>query len=238
MGAVIPVGILGYEGQVIKEVRQDEATGKVTVVCRRDRRHRPVDSKNGRAGPINRWLRRTVRDIPLGGRPCEVEIEYAQVFLSPSCVRVEALPFVAPGTRATRRFARLVSGLCRHMPIDAVARHTGLSWHSVKALDAASLAETVVPPRPELLTGIRYLGVDEVARAKGHDYVTLVYDLTPGERCGRILWVKEGRDAATLLEFLDALSRECADGIEAVAIDMGLAYIGSSSFSYGGHPGC
>jgi transposase len=62
------------------------------------------------------------------------------------------------------------------------------------------------------------LGVDEVARAKGHDYVTLVYDPTPGEHCGCILWVKEGRDAATLLEFLDALSQECADGIEAVAI--------------------
>lgn len=225
MGAVIPVGILGYEGQVIKEVRQDETTGKITVVCRRDRRHRPVDPKSGRSGLVNRWLRRTVRDIPLGGWPCEVEIEYAQIFLSPSCVRVEALPFVAPGTRATRRFARLVSGLCRHMPIDAVARHTGLSWHSVKALDAAFLAETVEPPRPELLTDIRYLGVDEVARAKGHEYLTLVYDLTPGEHCGRILWVKEGRDAATLLEFLEALSKECADGIEAVAIDMGLAYI-------------
>ncbi|CAG0933311.1 hypothetical protein PLCT1_02328 [Planctomycetaceae bacterium] len=225
MGAVIPVGILGYEGQVIKDVRQDEATGKITVVCRRDRRHRRVDPKSGRPGLVNRWLRRTVRDIPLGGHPCEVEIEYAQVFLSPACVRVEALPFVAPGTRATRRFARLVSGLCRYMPIDAVARHTGLSWHSVKALDAACLAETVVPPRPELLAGIRYLGVDEVARAKGHDYLTLVYDLTPGENCGRILWVKEGRDAATLLQFLDALSRDCARGIEAVAIDMGLAYI-------------
>ena len=37
--------------------------------------------------------------------------------------------------------------------------------------------------------------------------------------------MKEGRDAATLLEFLDALSQECAEGIEAVAIDMGLAYI-------------
>jgi transposase len=225
MGAIIPVGILGYEGQVIKEVRQDERTGKVTVVCRRDRRRRPVDAKSGRVGLVNRWLRRTVRDIPLGGRPCEVEIEYAQVFLSPACVRVEALPFVAPGTRAPRRFARLVSGLCRHMPIDAVARHTGLSWHSVKALDAAFLAETVEPPRPELLAGIRYLGVDEVARAKGHDYLTLVYDLTPGENCGRILWVHEGRDAATLRQFLDALSQECADGIEAVAIDMGLAYI-------------
>lgn len=225
MGAVIPAGILGYEGQVIKEVRQDEATGKITVVCRRDRRRRPVDAKSRRSGPINRWLRRTVRDVPLGGRPCEVEVEYAQVFLSPSCVCVEALPFVAPGMRATQRFARLVSGLCRHMPIEAVARHTGLSWHSVKALDAVFLAETVVPPRPELLAGIRYLGVDEVARAKGHDYLTLVYDLTPGENCGRILWVKEGRDAATLLEFLNALTRECANGVEAVAIDMGLAYI-------------
>ncbi|MBK7815948.1 MAG: transposase [Rhodocyclaceae bacterium] len=222
---------------MIKEVREDEATGCVTLVCRRDRRHRPVDPKSGRTGPVNRWLRRTVRDIPLGGRPCEVEIEYAQIYLSPSCVRVEALPFVAPGTRATRRLARLVSGLCRHMPIDAVARHTGLSWHSVKALDAAFLAETVVPPRPELLADIRYLGVDEVARAKGHDYLTLVYDLTPGEHCGRILWVKEGRDAATLLAFLEALSQECAAGIKAVAIDMGLAYIAAvaQGVAVGGH---
>ncbi|MBK7813150.1 MAG: transposase family protein [Rhodocyclaceae bacterium] len=72
-----------------------------------------------------------------------------------------------PGTRATRRLARLVSGLCRHMPIDAVARHTGLSWHSVKALDAAFLAETVVPPRPELLADIRYLGVDASRPCQG-----------------------------------------------------------------------
>ena len=35
MGAVIPVWILGYDGQVIKEVRQDETTGKITVTCRR-----------------------------------------------------------------------------------------------------------------------------------------------------------------------------------------------------------
>ena len=71
------MGILGYEGQVIKEVRQDEATGKVKVICRRDRRCRPVVAKGGRSGPVNRWLRRTVRDLPLGGHPCEVEIEYA-----------------------------------------------------------------------------------------------------------------------------------------------------------------
>jgi hypothetical protein len=34
MGAVIPAGILEYEGQVIKEVRQDAATGKGGVPAR------------------------------------------------------------------------------------------------------------------------------------------------------------------------------------------------------------
>ena len=67
--------------------------------------------------------------------------------------------------------------------------------------------------------------VDEVARAKGQSYFTLVYDLSPGDHYGRILWIKEGRDSAVLLEFLDALSEDCADGIEAVALDMGPAYI-------------
>ena len=43
----------------------------------------------------------------------------------------------------------------------------------MNAIDAAFLAETVEPPRPESLAGIRYLGVDEMARAKGHDYLTL-----------------------------------------------------------------
>jgi len=115
--------------------------------------------------------------------------------------------------------------MARHMPISTVARHTGLSWDSVKAIECAHLAETMPIPRPQALEAIRYLGVDEVARAKGQSYFTLVYDLSPGVNYGRILWVKEGRDCAVLLEFLDALSQDCADGIEAVALDMGLAYI-------------
>jgi len=49
---------------------------------------------------------------------------------------------------------------------------------------------------PQTLEAIRYLGVDEVARAKGQDYLTLVYDLSPGANCGRILWIKQGRDSA------------------------------------------
>jgi len=225
MGAVIPAKILGLEGQVIKDVVFNEESGRVRIICNRDRRRRPVDHRMGRRGHVNRLLRRTVLDVPIGGWPCEVEIEYAETFVCHGHVRVEALPFVAPKARVTRRYAKLIAGMARHMPISAVARHTGLSWDSVKAIECAHLAETTPMPRPATLTGIRYLGVDEVARAKGQSYFTLVYDLSPGPNYGRILWVKEGRESAVLLEFLDALSQECADGIAAVALDMGPAYI-------------
>lgn len=225
MGAVIPAKILGLEGQVIKDVVFNEESGRVRVICDRDRRRRPVDHRTGRRGSVNRLLRRTVLDVPLGGHPCEIEIEYAETFLSPGHVRVEQLSFAAPKARVTKRYARLIAGMARHMPISTVARHTGLSWDSVKAIECAHLAETIPIPGPQTLTGIRYLGVDEVARAKGQSYFTLVYDLSPGAGYGRILWVKEGRESAVLIEFLDALSQECAEGIEAVALDMGPAYI-------------
>jgi len=225
MGAVIPAKILGLEGQVIKNVLFDEESGRVRVVCDRDRRRRPVDHRTGRTGSVNRLLRRTILDVPLGGWPCEIEIEYAETFLSFGQVRVERLPFVSPKVRVTKRYARLIAGMARHMPISTVARHTGLSWDSVKAIECAHLAETIPIPDPRSLEGIRYLGVDEVARAKGQSYFTLVYDLSPGTDYGRILWVAAGRESAVLLEFLDALSEDCADGIEAVALDMGPAYI-------------
>lgn len=225
MGAVIPAKILGLEGQVIKDIVFNEESGRVRILCDRDRRRRPVDHRTGRRGQVHRLLRRTVLDVPLGGHPCEIEIEYAETFVRHGHVRVEALPFVAPKVRVTRRYAKLIAGMARHMPISAVARHTGLSWDSVKAIECAHLAETSPMPRPQTLDGIRYLGVDEVARAKGQSYFTLVYGLSPGPNYGRILWVKEGRESAVLMEFLDALSQECADGIKAVALDMGPAYI-------------
>ncbi|WIM05838.1 MAG: ISL3 family transposase [Candidatus Nitricoxidivorans perseverans] len=225
MGAVIPAKILGLEGQVIKDVVFNEERGRVRVICARDRRRRPVDHWTKRRGAVNRLLRRTVRDVPIGGWPCEIEIEYAETYVCHGHARVEALSFVAPKTRVTRRYARLIAGMARHMPLSAVARHTGLSWDAVKAIECAHLAETLSMPRPQTLAGIRYLGVDEVARAKGQSYFTLVYDLSPGRHYGRILWIKEGREAAVLLEFLDALTQECAAGIAAIALDMGPAYI-------------
>ena len=46
----------------------------------------------------------------------------------------------------------------------------------MKNIDKAYLADTIPALDPTHLADLKYLGVDEVARAKGHDYMTVIYD--------------------------------------------------------------
>ena len=158
--------------------------------------------------------------MPLFGYPCVIEMELAQVFISKNKRRLEHCEFVDKGCRFTRRFCRMISGLCRHMSIQAVSRHLGVRWETVKNIDKAYLAETLPALAPTQLTGLKYLGVDEVARAKGHDYMTVVYDRVEGHLIG----VEMGRTADVFSGFLKQLPPETAAKIEAVTMDMGPSY--------------
>lgn len=219
MGAAIPARILGLRGQVVNAVTVEDG-GVIRVNCRRDIRYRPVDARTGQRGRVNRRLRRTVWDVPLFSHRVALDIEYLEIAIGARDRRVEQLAFVDTGARYTQRLAELVSALCRHLPISAVSRWTGLAWRTVKEMDCAHLRATLPALHPRDISGVRVLGVDEVARAKGHDYVTVVYDLDTGG----LLWVGHGKSADSLSVFLADLSQECADGIEAVAMDMGPAY--------------
>jgi transposase len=106
------------------------------------------------------------------------------------------------------------------MTISTVAKHFELRWETVKNIDKTYLQDTLPSLNPEELTDLKYLGVDEVARAKGHDYMTLVYDLGSGE----LVWVHPGRTSETLSHFFKMLPEPTKQGILAVAMDMGPAY--------------
>ncbi|MBV1876315.1 MAG: transposase family protein [Pseudomonadales bacterium] len=45
------------------------------------------------------------------------------------------------GSRYTKHFCQLVSGLCRHMSIQAVSRHLGVRRETVKNMDKFSLSQ-------------------------------------------------------------------------------------------------
>ena len=220
MGINISSDILGLSGQCVNQIKLSGVSPQIIISCRRDRRYSAIDPVTGARGTINQYIRREVRDLPLFGYPCWIDMELAQVLISKNERRIEHCEWVDKGSRFTHRFCHLVSGLCRHMSIQAVSRHLSLRWETVKNIDKAYLLETLPALDPSTLTGLTYIGVDEVARAKGHDYMTVVYDMVSGQ----LIWVETGRTAAVFSDFLTRLPTATAVDIKAVAMDMGPAY--------------
>jgi transposase len=73
------------------------------------------------------------------------------------------------------------------------------------------------------LSDVTALGVDEVAWAKGHTYLTLVYDI--GGETKRLLAVAEDRTEASLRSCLDSLGESVCLGVKHVCSDMWKPYL-------------
>ena len=220
MSINIPKSILELKGQCVNTINCNEYTNTITISCNRDKRFTPIDPETGRPGTVNCYLRRVIHDVPFLDYHLQIEIELAQVLSIENKRHIEHCDFVDKGCYYTKRFCKLISGLCRHMSISTVAKHFGLRWETVKNIDKAYLQDTLPSLNPEALTDLTYLGVDEVARAKGHDYMTLVYDLSSGQ----LIWVQAGRTSEILSKFFKMLPEPTKQGILAIAMDMGPAY--------------
>jgi transposase len=102
----------------------------------------------------------------------------------------------------------------------AVAKHLGLSWDEIHGIMDRAVERGLARREAEPL---KYIGVDEKAFRKGHNYLTIVNDL---ER-SRVLYVAEERRESSLDEFWPTLTEEQKEGIEGVAMDMWDPYINS-----------
>lgn len=81
--------------------------------------------------------------------------------------------------------------LCRRLSIQVVLRHLNLRRETTKNIDKANLHQTLPALEPEKFSDLKYIGVDEVVRAKGHDYMTVAYDMCKGH----LIWVETGQTA-------------------------------------------
>ena len=220
MSLSISSQILSLPGQCVNHVQHDLSQKRITLTCRRDRRFQARDPDSGMPATVNTYRCRTVRDLPLCGFDCYLEIELAQVINRKGKRVLEQVAFIEKGSRYTARFCQLVSGLCRHISISVVAKHLNLRWETVKNIDKHCLEISLPALDPSELTGLKYIGVDEVARAKGHDYMTVIYDMISGHLIG----VETGRKSEVFSKFLKRIPKKTSEKIEAVAMDMGPAY--------------
>lgn len=171
------------------------------------------------AGAIHRWNRRLVRDLNLGEARVWINCRYRTVFC-PTCRRhrVEDLDFFTPHQRVTKRLARYIHDLCKHLPVQTVADHVGLNWKTVKQIDKTFLEADFGETDYE---GLRLLAVDEIAIRKGHRYMTVVAD----HETGRVVWLGKDRKAETLKAFFEEMTAAQKQALQAIAMDMWRPYI-------------
>ena len=92
-----------------------------------------------------------------------------------------------------------------------------IGWETVGKILARVVAEKLPAGR---LDGLELIGVDEVNYGADHKFLTCVAN----HQTGAIVWAAEGRNAASLRAFFDALTPEQKASIRAVSIDMSAGY--------------
>lgn len=158
---------------------------------------------------------RMVRDLAFGAFSISWLVFYQFRVDCPDCgVKTEALDWVEPRVRYTKRLAGAVALACREIrSLSSVGKQFDLSWKTVKEIDKKALLEEL-PPVGE--TDATILAVDEFAIKKRHKYGTTVIDAKKAE----VLYVGWGRHEGTLASFYEAMGSDRCDQVEAVAMDM------------------
>jgi transposase len=172
------------------------------------------------AHPAHDTVTKRYRHLNFFQHECYLEVRVPRVRLPEGGIRQVEPDWAGKLAGFTLLFEALILTLAREMPFAAVARVVGLSWHRVAAickryvdlaLDQADFSQ------------VKRLAADETSRARGHEYITLVADADQR----RVLFVTEGRDAATIGAFAEDLKAHGGDpqAIESISIDMSPAFI-------------
>lgn len=128
-------------------------------------------------------------------------------------VRQARLPWAEPKARFTALFERLAIDVLRETDVLGATRILRISWDEAHHIMERAV-ERGQAAKSEL--GLRQMGVDEKAIAKGHKYFTLVNNLEKGT----VEYISDERKTESLNSFFVKLTPEQRENIEAVAMDM------------------
>jgi transposase len=207
-----------YEG-----VEWGEDGGRVSLrVSIRSRAHtRPVCSGCKRARPGYDTLpARNFEFVPLWGIAVFFVYALRRVNCKRCGVKVEAVPWATGKHTLTTTYMQFLALWARRLAWSEVARIFHTSWekvfHSVQWMVQWGLQH-------RRLTRIRSLGIDEVAWRKGHEYLTLVYQIDG--HCQRLLWVGKDRTVKTLLRFFHGFGKPRSARLRFICSDLWKPYV-------------
>ena len=158
--------------------------------------------------------------IPIWGFAVVLLYCMRRVDCRPCGVTVEEVPWGTGKHQLTKAYMLYLAHWARKLSWKETAQSFHTSWEKVQQA-VAYVVEWGLAHRQ--LGPLRAIGVDEIAYGKGHDYLTLVYQIEAG--CTRLLWVGEKRTKETFQKFFELIGEPLAQKIEFVCSDMWKPYL-------------
>jgi len=139
-------------------------------------------------------------------------------------VRVEELPWAIGKHQLTRTYMVFLAHWARKLSWMETASSFRTSWDKV-----CQAVEYVVAWGLEhrSLGPIRAIGVDEIQYAKGHKYLTLVYQIE--QDCTRLLWIGKDRTSPASSSSSTSSANRCPKELSSSARTCGSPTCGSST---------
>lgn len=158
--------------------------------------------------------------VPLWGMQVYFRYQMRRVNC-PNCgVRIEQVPWASGKSPITHSYGHFLASWAKRLSWKEVADTFKTSWHSVFTA-VKQVVDYGLANRD--LTQIEAIGVDEIQYGKGHQYLTLVYQLDANNK--RLLFVERKRTIKSLLKCFRALGKENCQNIKYVCSDMWKPYL-------------
>lgn len=200
-------------------VEKGENLIEVTVVPRRN--SQAICSGCGRPAPLyDRLKERRFEFIPLWGYRVFLVYLMRRVNCTDCGVKVEQVPWARGKQELTDTYQQFLAHWAKKLSWKEVAVSFRTSWEKV-----FQAVETIVEWGLEHrdLCGVSAIGVDEIAWRKGHNYLTMVYQIDAGNT--RLLWLGKERTVKTLLRFFRFFGKERSRELQYVCSDMWRPYL-------------
>ena len=162
---------------------------------------------------------RVLRDYDWGKKTVYLVVRRVRVKCSACRIRVEKLTFADLRSPFTARFQDDLVERATVMTRSDVASFYDISQDTIGRWEWMALQ--LFQPSRQKLRGLKQLRVDEIAKRKGHNYVTVITNA----QTNQVVWVGDGRKKDDLAPFFRMLGKRGCLAVEAVCMDMSRSYI-------------
>lgn len=213
--------MLHFKGFVFEKTFFTDNNNTLVIGVRPHERNKPVCSGCSRKGTTyDHGATRTFEHTPIWGIPVLFEYTMRRVDCKRCGVKVESTPWADGKQRMTNDFRQFLSSWGKRLPWSEVATCFRTSWNTVYRAVSATVAWGL---ENRDLSNINAIGIDEIHIRKGHNYMTLVYQIDEGKR--RLLAIRPGRKIKTLMRCFRDIGPEAYTNIRFVCSDMWKAYL-------------